>query len=607
MSVRRTAAAAALAAAAGVAGLPALAPAPAVAATGSGATYRVPSSGMLELRGHGWGHGHGMSQYGAYGAAKERNLGYRQILAFYYPRTTLGGQPLSTTVRVLLHGTTGRQLTALPSSAGPLTVSTDVADVAPCTLPVTIDDQTQARAWRAKVVHPDAGPRLRLQVSDGSSWSAARPPGCDRAWRHPMDASISFDGGDVTRLSRSDGVGTYRGILRAAFTGSRIYVVNVVRMESYLRSVVPSEMPSSWAAAALQAQTVAARTYAAFEMAHPKNRPYYDVYDDTRDQMYVGARAETAATDAAITATQDAAAGTAAVLLDGAGNAAFTQFSSSDGGWTVSGGQPYLPAQEDPYDGLVPSSVHSWSTQVSAASIAARFREIGTLRAIVITDRDGNGDWGGRVTGLTLRGSTGRVSLTGAAFRTALGLRSDWFTVVAPPGRPTHVEARADDGSVAVSWQPPVRSADQVTGYRVVLKPARVVRKVPADSRSVQFADVSDTDATVTVAALSAAGRGRGSTVTTKVQRLAAGSRVATAVAVGPVGVRRRRRRSGPARAAGRPRLGARRGAARRPAARAPAPERAVEGAGRDPGRAAPGAGRRRHRAPVGKHRAADR
>ena len=59
--------------------------------------------------------------------------------------------------------------------------------------------------------------------------------------------SFTFDGsGDVTNLVRTTGVVAYRGALRAAFTGDHIFVVNVVKLDSYLLSVVPSEMPASW-------------------------------------------------------------------------------------------------------------------------------------------------------------------------------------------------------------------------------------------------------------------------------------------------------------------------------------------------------------------------
>src|SRR4051812_18836624 len=60
---------------------------PATASIGVDQSYRVPKSGTFTIRGHGFGHGHGMSQYGAYGAARQGKT-YKQIVAFYYPGTT---------------------------------------------------------------------------------------------------------------------------------------------------------------------------------------------------------------------------------------------------------------------------------------------------------------------------------------------------------------------------------------------------------------------------------------------------------------------------------------------------------------------------------------
>ena len=532
--VRRTAVTAALAVVAGALGLGVAAP----AGAREGQVFRVPPNGVFTLRGHGWGHGHGMSQYGAYGAAKVRGLTYRQIVDFYYPHTTLAGTPLSTQVRVLLHGTSTSNLVVAPRGAAKLTAMTPVDGVPDCVLPDSVDDgKTSVAQWRARVVTTPDGTRLRLQASaDGDTWT--RQPtldGCDPAWSKPLDGNITFDGGSAVNLVRSSGVSAYRGLLRAAFTGTHIYVVNALPLDSYLVSVVPSEMPASWAPAALEAQAVAARTYASYEIAHPKNKHYYDVYDDTRDQVYSGKGHEYASTTAAVKATEDPEAQTGDILVDGDGHPAFTQFSSSDGGWTVNGGQPYLPAQQDPYDGLVPSSVHSWATSVSARAIQQAYgAQIGTLQALVVTGRDGNGQWGGRITALTLQGTSGSVDLTGSAFRYAFGLRSEWFQVILPPGPPTEVTAQTSADTATVGWQsPPAQSGvAAVRGYRVVLQPGGLSTKVDKDARIATVSGLKPgVDYTASVSALSRSGPGRASTVTTKVHRLEGGSRLGTAVA----------------------------------------------------------------------------
>jgi peptidoglycan hydrolase-like amidase len=114
------------------------------------------------------------------------------------------------------------------------------------------------------------------------------------------------------------------------------------------------------------------------------------------------------------------------LLADGA--PAFTQFASSSGGWTSAGSVPYLPAKADPYDGWSGNPVHSWSTTIDDATIESAWSAVGNLTRIAVTDRDGNGQWGGRLVSVTLTGSSGKVVVSGDTFRSALGLRSTWVT-----------------------------------------------------------------------------------------------------------------------------------------------------------------------------------
>ena len=178
-------------------------------------------------------------------------------------------------------------------------------------------------------------------------------------------------------------------------------------------------MPASWSTAAVRAQAVAARTYAAYERAH-RTGP---LCDTTSCQVYGGF-------DAEHPASNDAVVATAREALLHKGAPAFTQFASSSGGWTAAGGMPYLPARADPYDGWAGNPVHSWSTRISDTLIESRWPALGNLTRIRVTQRDGNGEWGGRVGSVTLVGGRGRVTVSGDTLRAVLGLRSSWVTFV---------------------------------------------------------------------------------------------------------------------------------------------------------------------------------
>ncbi len=367
--------------------------APALAAD----SWNVPTDARVVVRGHGYGHGHGMSQYGAEGAARA-GLTYRQIANFYYPGTSWG--TANGRVRVLISADTTSDV-VVRTRAG-LRVR-DVSSREQWALPAN-----GATRWR---LTPGAGSRTVVSYRKGS-WVR---------WKVLTGAVEFHAGGSPVALVTPSGIRPYRGTLRSAPAGGKARdTVNVLSLEHYLRGVVPLEMPALWSTAAVRAQAVAARTYAAYERAHPRAR-HYQICDTTSCQVYGGYAAEHPATNAAI----DFTAGRA--LLAG-GEPAFTQFSSSSGGWTSAGSVPYLPAQEDPYDGWSGNPVHDWSVTFTDQAFERRFPSIGDLRRLVVVGRDGNGQWGGRVTSLRVVGSKATVTVSGDTARSILGLRSTWFT-----------------------------------------------------------------------------------------------------------------------------------------------------------------------------------
>ena len=383
-------------------------------------TYTRPASSVFDLAGRGFGHGIGMSQWGAYGAAT-RALTWQQILGFYYPGTTRTGQG-DPTLRVWLSavGTSRVQFSKLSG----LVVSDGKRT------------STLSSAYRWRVV-PE-GSAVTLQANSGAGWFAVTN------WRaSALPLTVSRPSVSAVRVLLPSGTQReYSGSVRVVNVSGKAYAVNVLGFERYTRAVVPAEMPASWPSAALSAQAVAVRTYAANARSSAGSR-VYDVCDVTC-QAYRGV-ADYSASGTLIrryeeTRATNATAATAGTILVHGGKPAFTQYSASNGGRTVQGSTAYLPAQDDPYDGAVQSASNpnTWTRTLTAAAVEKAYPSVGTLRSIGIGSRTGGGGtgtWGGRVVSVIVTGSAGTTTVSGDAFRSKLGLRSTWWTITSAPPR----------------------------------------------------------------------------------------------------------------------------------------------------------------------------
>lgn len=390
----------------------------------------------LVLNGHGWGHGRGMGQFGAHGYATMFGWGSSTILDHFYGGTGAGTVAAGTPISVRLMAMEGLDLWV--TSGAPFTVA-GYAQPAGAAVYVTVDANgtylvagTQGAAGCGGPLHP--------QVA---------VPG-------PVVASslAGAPGNDLSKMLTICGGPTYRGELRFVRADGVSHTVNVVPVEDYLRGVVPRESPSWFAPAALQAQAVAARSYALAEGGEFGQRySYAKTCDTTACQVYGGAGLDGVSREPA--PTNDAIAATANLVRRfGDGTLARTEFSSSTGGWTAGG---TFPARPDDGDAVAVNPRHKWQTTLSASSISARYG-IGQFVGIQITQRNGFGEWGGRVLQLSVIGTSKSVTVSGAQFQSDWALFSTWFTTdgsngpsaVSPsPGR-TDVFARGGDGAV---WQ----------------------------------------------------------------------------------------------------------------------------------------------------------
>ena len=191
-----------------------------------------------------------------------------------------------------------------------------------------------------------------------------------------------------------------------------------VPLERYVRGVVSAEMPSSWPMAALEAQAIASRTYALTDHAGGSR---FDVYSDSRSQMYLGTAAETATTNAAIAATARQI-----VLYDG--EPAITYYFASSGGMTEdnessflgSQPEPWLRGVQDPYE----TKASSWKLSISFAAAAARLQGLvkGSFRGIEVLERGVSP----RIVAAQVLGSRGATTVSGPELDGRLGLDSAW-------------------------------------------------------------------------------------------------------------------------------------------------------------------------------------
>ncbi len=367
-----------------------------------------PTDQQIVVNGAGWGHGKGMSQYGADGAARA-GLSYEQILAFYYAGTTLGPTPGSSTMRVWITADTDSGLHFRPV-AGQIVTDSAGHKV---TLPVS----ATYTKWR--ISRSGSNRVLWYRNAAGTYLKFASKLTPTRTWY------VSNPKTGTVKLAMPDGsTRTYSGKLSLRFRDGRAITVNYLSMENYLRSVVPAEMPASWSVEALKAQSVAARTYAAKERAAKPAGTVYDICDTSACQVYKDNSRRTASTDAAIAATSGKV-----VLYKGA--LALTQFSSSNGGWAASFvGLSYLSAKRDPYD-----PVRAWSVTLSAAAIQKAYPSIGAFTSIQVTTRADAGpyDGKGRVLLVKITGNAGSVRVSGSSFKAKFGLKETLFSF-APTG-----------------------------------------------------------------------------------------------------------------------------------------------------------------------------
>jgi stage II sporulation protein D len=344
------------------------------------------------VHGRGFGHGVGMSAYGAYGYALH-GKSYQFILGHYFTGTTLGTLPSPRVVRVLLDISPGDVgFSAATSACG-----------------VALDPTRGYEAHRS-------GTTVVLRSSSGK-----RLASCGHKLRAAGKGQIAIAG-----------VGTYRGALETVPTESdpgSLNVVNALAVDQYVKGVIPNESPPSWPAEELKAQAVASRSFA---LTAGVGGNGFDLYADTRSQVYKGLESEYSTSNAAAAATRGQ------VVMYG-GKIAETLFSACSGGHTESiqnvfGGAaiPYLQGVPDPYDDACP--LHTWTLKFSGPEISSKLGAYleGKLKQVVIVKTGASP----RIVEAKLVGTGGVTTVTGEQLEVALGGYDTWMTFEKVVGGP---------------------------------------------------------------------------------------------------------------------------------------------------------------------------
>lgn len=379
---------------------------------------------MVTLEGRGYGHRTGLSQNGMNGLTN-RGVGYEDILQHYYPGTTLEKVSNDQDERVRVHLNNRRpreEWTFVPQTEG-----------------------TELRHNDDVLATLSSGQSYTIKQQDGYLFIDPIPQGIEDLLAGD-DTQIDFEWTSLTLINDDEHTidvsfphsttRKYTGVLDLSILANsegenqRILMSTDVRMDDYLKGVVPYEAFASWPLNSLKTQSVAARTFVTHEN--------YSVFDSTRSQVYRGVYENALYSPVVNTAVEE----TDGQKVLHNGSVAISYYSSSNGGWRERnidgpGGStlfPYLEAAEDLYvlgdESIVPEeyslgtpgnyrphNLYHWTRNISVASIEALYPQIGTLLDISVVERTA----GQGIRLVEIEGTTGKVERSGVGFRRDIG------------------------------------------------------------------------------------------------------------------------------------------------------------------------------------------
>jgi stage II sporulation protein D len=417
------------------------------------ASPAVAAKTSFTVRGAGYGHGIGLSQYGAYGFATH-GADYKDIVLHYYKDTRLSSAG-DRAIRVLLQS---------DKEVIWFTAATKAGDA-------KLDPGARYRVVRHGLNQVELQDDQAKQIAISDS---------------PLVVSSS-SGALVLQGKAQNGLSDapYRGTLelRPGLFGG-MTAVNSLPLDEYIKGVVPGEVPSTWPPAALEAQAVVARSYS---LVTDAGGAIFDQYADTRSQMYYGMSRETPRTSAAV-------ADTSGQVVKYGDQVAVTYYFSTSGGKTenienVYIGHPpvpYLKSVDDPYDDASPK--HRWKFEWTTKQLAKKLGGWvkGKLRTVKVVQRGVSP----RIVKAQVVGTKGVTEVTGSQLRFKLGLYDTWAYFIAiktgqdgapaPDAAPNPAPAPAPNGGSS----PPAATAARAAWVRKVVGPRQLILSGSVSPRS---------------------------------------------------------------------------------------------------------------------------
>jgi SpoIID/LytB domain protein len=416
--------------------------------------HGYPSS-TVEIEGHGFGHGLGLGAWGAHGMAV-RNPGKpgEDIAAYYFSGSRVD-RAANDDIRAWLEFdtplvdtivTAGDPAPLIPRNISPFTIW-DLAG--------GVQHGTADAIWSFWRVRAEGG-SLRIQ----RALNSAGDPG---GWEAPEQQVATVDGPVEFRpagaenpfhmlqvqFSASPNWRYFRGSVRGVLVGGEVRTVSVATVQEYLYGVMRVEgSPSRWdgpGREGLRALAIVARSYALNKRAAARaaGQPY-DICSTSNCQNYRGwgfvngsgqtVQVEDDRTNFSVDTTTFEDGALKALFYGSDPVPVLGAYSSSSGGYTKPGPHPYLAAVPDPDDNIPENPSHYWRRSIPVAEVERAWPTIGSLLSFEVTRRNGYGDWGGRVLEARIGGTSGSRTVSGGEVEARLGLRSDWFRVIALGG-----------------------------------------------------------------------------------------------------------------------------------------------------------------------------